>query len=520
MQYHTHFLGAYDDGIRGPLFVRPGPRISRPWPLLTNASDEQASLEQAYQRGIKTMLFAWDHDEAESRFIRLKGAGVPPLCFKSVLINGVGRVICLDEQTRTTLGAPLPRVFGAADVNGCRTFLPADARLSNPVECKDTAPLYPVFHTSESASDDGEWVVFHLVNAGSEAPQSFSIDDHDLWIIAADGEFIRPVQVQVVYLIVGARYSVAVRLNQPEGEYTIRSSFTNYPYQLLTGYGVLVVGPRSTKIQTRVEKLQRRQTIGVLGPAAVAGEQEDQDPSLLDPNDTATSVPVEEAAPFEQSTESLSTTRPEAAQELPATTSQLPLTSTSTRQWQRYDGALFDGAMQQDSAKLTPYSPRPPPLGPADLTVGIIINATGPLTWILAPSGNEFQSLRFSQRPILFAGRKFDSSDYEGTVFDVNNGSVVDVIFQSNGAPPHPIHKHQTKVWVLAVSQPGAGPFPWKDVSEGQRANASAFNIRDPPLRDGWEVPTNGYAVVRYQVTFPSVDLFHCHIAHHLASGK
>lgn len=264
VQYHAHFLGAYDDGIRGPLFVRPGPRISRHWPLLTNASDEQVSLEQAYQRGIKTMLFAWDHDEAEGRFIRLKGAGVPPLCFKSVLINQVDRVKCLDEQTRTTLGATLPRVFGQADVNGCRTFLPADPRLSNPVECKDTAPLYPVFHSSESASDDGEWVVFHLVNAGSEAPQSFSIDDHDLWIIAADGEFVRPIQLQVVYLIVGARYSVAVPLNQPEGEYTIRSSFTNYPYQLLAGYSVLVVDSRSVNIQARVEKLQRGVTTKAL----------------------------------------------------------------------------------------------------------------------------------------------------------------------------------------------------------------------------------------------------------------
>lgn len=84
--------------------------------------------------------------------------------------------------------------------------------------------------------------MFHLVNAGSEAQQTFSIDDHDLWIVAVGGLFVKPQKVQVVYLLVGSRFTVVVQLNQSDGQYTMRSTLADYGYQILAGFATLIVG--------------------------------------------------------------------------------------------------------------------------------------------------------------------------------------------------------------------------------------------------------------------------------------
>jgi len=39
--------------------------------------------------------------------------------------------------------------------------------------------------------------MFHLVNAGAAQELSFSIDKHDLWIVSADGAYVKPIKVQV-----------------------------------------------------------------------------------------------------------------------------------------------------------------------------------------------------------------------------------------------------------------------------------------------------------------------------------
>ncbi|KAF9937851.1 laccase, multicopper oxidase, benzenediol:oxygen oxidorectuctase [Mortierella alpina] len=62
-----------------------------------------------------------------------------------------------------------------------------------------------------------------VINAGAFAAFQFSIDNHMLTVIEADGVAIQPVTVQRLPINVGQRYSVIVHSNQPVGNYWMRA---------------------------------------------------------------------------------------------------------------------------------------------------------------------------------------------------------------------------------------------------------------------------------------------------------
>ena len=45
--------------------------------------------------------------------------------------------------------------------------------------------------------NDNSWFLINVINAGAAQQLSFSIDAHTLWIISADGAYVKPQQVQV-----------------------------------------------------------------------------------------------------------------------------------------------------------------------------------------------------------------------------------------------------------------------------------------------------------------------------------
>jgi FtsP/CotA-like multicopper oxidase with cupredoxin domain len=86
--------------------------------------------------------------------------------------------------------------------------------------------------------------------------------------------------------------------------------------------------------------------------------------------------------------------------------------------------------------------------------------------------------------------------------------------------PPHPIHKHGNKMWMIGAGQ---GAFNWTTIEEAAAVMPQNFNFIDPPRRDGFATlpavqgPT--WMVLRYQVTNPGPWLLHCHINSHQVGG-
>ncbi|KAG2146337.1 Cupredoxin, partial [Suillus clintonianus] len=52
---------------------------------------------------------------------------------------------------------------------------------------------------------------------------AFSIDNHNLTVIEADGELTEPLLVDSMTILAGQRYSVVLTMNQPVGNYWIRA---------------------------------------------------------------------------------------------------------------------------------------------------------------------------------------------------------------------------------------------------------------------------------------------------------
>lgn len=52
-----------------------------------------------------------------------------------------------------------------------------------------------------------------------------------------------------------------------------------------------------------------------------------------------------------------------------------------------------------------------------------------------------------------------------------------------------------------------------------QAALDTPYNLSRAVLRDTVEIPSRGYAVLRFRAENPGVWLFHCHILWHLVSG-
>ncbi|EAW14604.1 laccase abr2 [Aspergillus clavatus NRRL 1] len=103
------------------------------------------------------------------------------------------------------------------------------------------------------------------------------------------------------------------------------------------------------------------------------------------------------------------------------------------------------------------------------------------------------------------------------------NNTWVDIVFQlqvqdpTPVQPPHPLHKHSNKAFILGN---GLGKFQWGSIEEAKQASPNSF-LKTPIYRDTFVTSPRGEAwtAIRYHVENPGPFLLHCHMETHLASG-
>lgn len=69
---------------------------------------------------------------------------------------------------------------------------------------------------------------YRLINTGAFAPFAFSVDNHTLSVIEADGTMVRPLDVHRLEIAVAQRYSVILHANQTATNYWIRSQMNTF----------------------------------------------------------------------------------------------------------------------------------------------------------------------------------------------------------------------------------------------------------------------------------------------------
>lgn len=254
--YHVHLRDIYQDGVRGPLFIHSSSSNPRPYSQISNSSSDISAMQAAEQNPTVLMLNDWFHETSEAISGRLVATNdsMRPLCANSVQINGMGRVQCppassdkssfgcvsmmrmtkgmdsmgsmsMTETSKTvsmskTASSANPPATSTAQMDMSGMNMGSSSKMSptstssamdssmtmdgmdqlsgasiDPANtmCQDTdAPFYNL-----QLSSNSQWHMINLVNAGAAQMLSFSIDGHDLWIVSADGAFVKPQKIQV-----------------------------------------------------------------------------------------------------------------------------------------------------------------------------------------------------------------------------------------------------------------------------------------------------------------------------------
>ncbi|THU79873.1 laccase [Dendrothele bispora CBS 962.96] len=165
--YHSHLSSQYADGLRGPL-------------VIYDPEDPHLSLYDVDDANTIISLAEWYHLPTigiEDKFLNESPFHEP--IPDSGLINGVGRFI------------------GGPEVPWARIDVEAGKRYR-----------------------------FRVINMAAYAAFTFSIDQHQLTVIEADGISHEPLAVDGFEILVAQRYSAVVEANQPVGNYWISAPMT------------------------------------------------------------------------------------------------------------------------------------------------------------------------------------------------------------------------------------------------------------------------------------------------------
>lgn len=304
-----------------------------------------------------------------------------------------------------------------------------------------------------------------LVNSGFFLPFEFEIDRHMLEIIEADGTLIDPLMVESLTVSVAQRYSFILQpLDAKEDlkNYWMHAGFNQFCSKQ--------VNPNFNHI---VE--------------AVVTYTGAEDASTVD-------VPVSDwdynggevrCREFDQSL--LKTMNPDLKVPLVANGSKLPDIRVDL------DVSFFIGAYQKTRGYFndeTYYS-----YDKSSTMYELVTNANNNTiknlnnTDLMTTNENQFM-INLNQR-----------------------GSVVDFIVNNYDDGAHPFHLHGHKFWVLKVGD--SGYFDDSYYNDG----SDEMNFDNAILRDTFNIPGFGWAVMRFVVDNPGIWPFHCHIGWHMESG-
>lgn len=174
--WHSHAASQYIDGIYGPLII--------------HSPDEPHLAE--YQEDVIMMIADHYHTDSGSLvswYLSPDSEGAEPVPDNGV-INGRGTFDCSGDS---------------------QALFPTGNK------CNNGAPM-SVFDFKA-----GTTYRVRIINSGAFADFQFSIDNHNLTVIEADGVDMQPVQVQRLPIHVAQRYSVLVHANQAVDNYWVRA---------------------------------------------------------------------------------------------------------------------------------------------------------------------------------------------------------------------------------------------------------------------------------------------------------
>ncbi|KAL1306265.1 hypothetical protein AAFC00_004354 [Neodothiora populina] len=419
--YHSHYKLQYSDGIAA---------------ALTLYGPSSASYDEAFQ---PVLINDWAHDGADDLF-REELLGAPPL-MDNIIFNGTGTFSCSNEDPKCC--------------SPCKLSSGPGKCIPNP-HCSDAGAVVPGAPFKMTVKK-GKRHLLRLINASSESMFIFSIDGHELEIIATDLVAITPYKTDSLFLGIGQRYSVIVHaktddkeLEATGGNYWIRT-------RLATGCGSIE---------------QSLETTGILTYAGFVA------------NTPATHTQQFRTACADEPRASLNPVVP---------------------WYPRKDQILGSLDAYTFEAGIAPASNEVTDSGYARWDLAndpLFLNYSDPTIVHTDNSGFVY--------PSNYAVIDYNfTAGYVWLIITAQN--LTDVLHRDKNEIPaaHPIHLHGHDFVILAQ----------ENSTFNASRDMPNFNFNNPPRRDVAMLDQSGYLALAFKPDNPGVWLVHCHIAFHAASG-
>ncbi|KIH94431.1 laccase TilA [Sporothrix brasiliensis 5110] len=468
--YHAHERGQLDDGMIGPLVIRAKKTRPRPFESMANSTAQRQALLAAERTSRPLVLSDFRHVPSQDGWAIELASGIETPCYDAVLINGQGRVDCWSAAKRQALVTPAQKHL--LDLGNETSLTPKGCLPASIIANVIAAPGTPS-NLSAIPPD-----VFDVCTPTEHALATVEVTR------SASSETWTAFDVIGAFGLLTGMFAIdghALWLYAVDGSYIEPMRVDAIPVTNGARYSVLVpVAAADGNYTIRFASTTGAQSITGFANMVVRAEDEN----------TSVRVPARSEMPTAPVINDVGTN-----------------TSSSVVFFKQADMLAFP---PDDDVRTSPAAAN------RTYTLGIRV-AGASYSWALNHTAYPMQL--DSDTPLLFqpapAGR-------DNVTLTTRAGEWIDLVFQelSFPMPPHPIHKHGNKMWLIGT---GDGIFPYSSVAEALQHIPQQFNMDTPPKRDTLLTPaaTTGPAwmVVRYRVTNPGAWFVHCHIQSHLMGG-
>lgn len=466
---HTHTQGFYSDGLRLPIYVRPKKGTSKPWYLISNKTSDIKQMEEAE----KHFAINWRTDEwhvtAEEMELNVHATGVPPACMDSLLTNGHGRQFCFNNWTSVAQPVQLLLSQANQDINshgwsskGCLSLVKAKPGFDTVSvfdqyyggKCQNTTAPIAVYNAGAALKAGRKYFNLQVIEATTNWFDGFSIDNHKMWLVAVDGQYIKPRPIDFAQITIGSRLSFMIELDQSKAHRDWPIRFTGVrALQPIEGYALLSYNDTGCdKAELSLVQGFEHLTTRINSSVSFGGQI----------NSTAVQWNQSADEPFN----------------LPW---KVPKKSDVT----------LHAFAAQNSLNVWQISDQPLDTVKAD--------AIQPVLFQLMNNGGDVRKVNTSMLPLS------PKIPMGATVDIVIHNPALSIVGKSNS--PHPFHLHGHKFWTIKAAN---GTFAYDSVADAQKAGVS-FMLDNPPFRDGFDVVNDGYVVIRY-IAGVGPNMLHCHI--------
>lgn len=96
--YHAHHRGQLEDGLYGPIYIKPASSESKPFQLITTSATQLRAMQNAEANTSPLILSDWRLLTSEQIWDAEEASGVDSFCANALLINGKGSVTCFSQD--------------------------------------------------------------------------------------------------------------------------------------------------------------------------------------------------------------------------------------------------------------------------------------------------------------------------------------------------------------------------------------------------------------------------------------